>query len=314
MLALSHEARWNVAEKRLGNRVRYGLGRRMTTSSKNRVSPTTDVTPDCVVQVTHKEGFVAEAKLSLPKDESKWDPIFTQLLKYDDNLLGWWTPNERIALHDIIALVPLARAVRFADRLDAVSTRLKFERNVSVVGFFKQSGATKSFISLKKERGKISDAGLDQRLRDVKLIDFAHIIREHGDRKFVEHMPPIPYILQILWDNLFVKYAADVPKDESKGWHPLVVTIDKVTSDLQENYGFKSTGSRSPQIPQPSFIRKALDALIDFRLAERKMEGEYLIKYKRTRKDTLEKFGRLHFEFERKPKRTSVDMPLLRGL
>lgn len=289
----------------------------MTTSAENRISPNTDVTPDCVVQANDEGGFIAEAKLSLPKDEVRWDSVLTQLKKYDDDLSGWWTPTEHIESHDIIALIPLSRAVRFADRLDEAlqAKNLQFDRAVSVVGFFKQTGATKNFLSLKRERGKISDESLDQRLRDVRSVDFAHIIREHGDRKFVEHMPPMPYLLQIIWDNLFLKYAADVPKDESKGWRPLTVSISKVTADLQENYGFRSSGARSPQIPQPSFVRKALDALVEFRMAEPKAEGEYLVKYKRSRKDTLEKFGRLCFESkEKKPKSASSDNPLLPGL
>lgn len=289
----------------------------MTTSSSNRVSPGTDVTPDCVVQANDENGFIAEAKLSLSRDESLWDSAFTQLEKYDDDLTGWWTTSEHIQRHDIIALIPLSRAVRFADRLDNArqTKKVKFDRNVSIVGFFKQTGATKNFLSLKRERGKVSEESLDQKLRDVVSIDFAHLIREHGDRKFVEHMPPMPYLLQILWDNLFLKYAADIPKDESKGWHPIMVSVSKVTADLQDNYGFRSSGPRSPQIPQPSSVRKALDALVEFHLAERQVKGEYLIKYKRSRKDTLEKFGRLCFQSEHaKPKIASSETPLLIGL
>jgi hypothetical protein len=289
----------------------------MTTSSSNRVSPSTDVTPDCVVQVNADNGLIAEAKLSLPRDESLWDSAFTQLEKYDDDLTGWWTASEHVQRHDIIALIPLSRAVRFADRLDNArrTKKVEFVRNVAVVGFFKQSGATKNFLSLKRERGKVSEESLDQKLRDVVSIDFAHLIREHGDRKFVEHMPPMPYLLQILWDNLFLKYAADIPKDEAKGWHPLMVSVSKVTADLQDNYGFRSSGPRSPQIPKPSFVRKALDVLVEFHLAERQVEGEYLIKYKRSRKDTLEKFGRLCFQSELdKPKISSSETPLLIGL
>lgn len=289
----------------------------MTTSSENRVSPDTDVTPDCVIQTSDKTGLIAEAKLSLPKEETRWDAAFTQLEKYDDHLTGWWTSNEHIDRHDIIALVPLTRAVKFADRLDQArkAKKIRLVRNVSVVGFFKTTGATKNFLSLKRERGKLSNESLDERLRDVRAIDFAHIIRAHGDRKFVEHMPPMPYLLQIVWDNLFLKYAADVPKNEEKGWRPLLVSVEKVTTDLQENYGFRSSGSRSPQIPQPSFVRKALDVLVEFRMAERKTEGEYLIQYKRSRKDTLEKFGRLCFESENaKLKKTGPRHPLLPGM
>lgn len=288
----------------------------MTTSASNRISPNTEVTPDCVIQIDDKSGLIAEAKLSLPKDETLWHPAFDQLAKYDDDLTGWWTSDELIKTHDIVALVPLSRAVRFGDCFEEAcrAKTLEFGRKVAVVGFFKQSGV-KNFLTLKKERGLISNRILDQRLRESLAIDFSLLIREYGDRKFVEHMPPLPYVLQILWDNLFLKYAAEVPKDESKGWHLIKVSVNKITSDLQENYGFKSLGARSSEIPRPSFVQKALDALVDFNIAERSDDGEYLIKYKRSRKDTLEKFGRLCSESEtKKLKRKPSSTPLLIGL
>jgi hypothetical protein len=310
VLALINETRWDASAKALRTDVQYEIGRRMTTSASNRVSASVTVTPNCVLQVETSLGLVAETKASLPLDVSSWDDDIIQLLKYDDDLLGWWTKDERIAGHDIVALVPLPRAVRFADRLEAgvASRKWSFQRKVSVVGFYKASGV-KDFMALKKERGELSQKDLDERLRESRQISLSLLIAHYHDRKFVDHEPPLPYLLQIIWDYLFTRYAAEVPKTEGERPESLALTItaEKVTHDLQEYFGFKSEGSRSPEIPRVRWVRKALDSLVEFKMADKADNGEYTIKYKRTRSDTLKKFGQLCYQLEQRKARSAPD-------
>lgn len=287
----------------------------MTTSEANRVSPSVDVTPDAVVQATSQVGFVAEAKLSLPKDVKAWDKDFLQIEKYDDDLTGWWSPGERIRRHDILILVPINRATRFIDRLkEGVETKKwEFRRLVSVIGFFKQSGV-KDFITLKKEWGELSDRGLSERLRESRAIDFGLLISKYKE-KFIDSAPPLPYLLQIIWDNVFTLYAADVAREEDKNFVVLEVTITKITEDLQDYFGWRSAGPRSPEIPKVGWVRSALEVLAEFRLARPKGNGEYVIQYKRTRGDTLKKFGRLCFLLEqRRMARADTGTPFFPGL
>jgi len=280
----------------------------MSTCPTNRISPSVDVTPDCVVQTQARLGFVAEAKLGLPRDENAWDDDINQMQKYEDDLMGWWTANERIEGFDIIGLVPLVRGVKFADRVEngIAAGKWKFERRWSVMGFFKTSGI-RDFMTLKKERGELSDAELDRRLRESVPIAFDRLILTYQDRKFVDHAPPLPYLLQVMWDDLLTRYAADVPKDEREQLISLRVTVKKATEDLQVYYGFKSSGARSPEIPRQSWVRKALDLLVEFRMATRTNQDEYTIRYKRTRGDTLKRFGRLCFRAERRKGKSSAD-------
>jgi hypothetical protein len=308
VLALVNECRWDPDARALRTDVKHEIGRRMATSTDNRVSPSKVVTPDCIVQFQESQGLIAEAKLGLPKNEEVWDEDIEQLAKYDDDLLGWWTCNEKISSHDLVALVPLARAVKFCDRLQrGVSDRKwVFQRNVAVVGFFKTSGV-KDFLSLKKESGTLSLANLDQRLRESRLIEIALLITKYNDRKFVDHMPPTPYLLQIMWDHLFTRYAGDQSNGEVNSNPSLEVSVDQVTKDLQEYFGFKSNGPRSPEIPSSTWIRRALDTLVLGKLASKVKEGEYIIVFKRTRGDTLRKFGKLCFELDQRTKFVSTN-------
>lgn len=150
-LALVNEVRWDSQTKTLSPTVKFEVGRRLTTSDKNKISPSTDVTPDCTIQCNSSQGIVAEAKLGLPRNLEHWEDDFEQLLKYDDELAGWWNSGGAIDRHDIVALVPIERAVPFTDNLQTFlqSNGHELERKTSVVGFFKKSGV-KDFIGLKK--------------------------------------------------------------------------------------------------------------------------------------------------------------------
>ena len=275
-LALVNEVRWDSQTKTLNPAVRFEVGRRLTTSNNNKISPSTDVTPDCTIQCNSSQGIVAEAKLGLPRNSDHWEGDFEQLLKYDDELAGWWNSGETIYRHDIVALVPIERAVLFTDNLQTFlqSNGYELERKTSVVGFFKKSGV-KDFIGLKKEWGSLSDSKLGSELRKTKLIAFDKILVEYRDRKFVDSEPPLVYLLQIIWDNIFTVYAARERTDNPSGSTTFKVTVDQVAEEIRQNYGFPSTGDRSPEIPKKRWVTKALSTLVEFGMAKRIRQDHY---------------------------------------
>lgn len=285
----------------------------MTTSAANRVTPSADVTPDAVVQLAAQEGIVAEAKLGLPRDTAAWEKDLRQLEKYDDDLKGWWTTGEQLPTQDILALVPITRATKFVDRLreGLESKKLRFDRRLAVVGFFKQSGV-KDFITLKKEWGDLTNADFSERLRQSKAIAFDVLIL-HYQKKFIDSPPPMPYLLQIVWDFNFTAYAARAQgTGERSAAVTFEVSVTTLTKEIQDYFGFRSTGPRSPEIPKRAWVKKTLDALVEFRLATRVDDERYVIEYKRTRRDTLLKFGSLCHQLQEKQnaKRDEMSMHL----
>jgi hypothetical protein len=194
----------------------------MTSSGANRVTPSADGTPDAVVQLAVLDGIVAEAKLGLPRDTAAWEKDLRQLEKYDDDLKGWWTADEKLPTHDILALVPINRATKFVDKLreGLESKKLRFDRPIAVVGFFKQS-AVKDFITLKKEWGELTNADFSERLRQSKAIAFDHLITNYAT-KFIDSTPPMPYLLQVVWGNNFTEYAT---RAQGKGERSAAVTF-----------------------------------------------------------------------------------------
>ncbi len=112
-------------------------------------------------------------------------------------------------------------------------------------------------------------------------------------------------MLQIIWDDLFTQYAAkkfaESEVSEDRRVVELHVSVVQVTRDLQTFYGFDSSGPRSPEIPRAKWVKEALDALVDFKMAEDKQDGNYIVRYKRQRGDMLERFGRLCFKRRSRP-------------
>ena len=305
VLGFVNEARWDPVERQLRSDVNFEIGRRMSTSPRNTVSPSTDVTPDCIFLQAARHGVVGEAKIGLPRDESFWADDVCQIQKYDDDLTGWWTPDEHLESHDLAALVPLSRAVRFFEVVNELIAQGKAQlnRSLAVIGFQRQSGPERTWMFLKKEGGKLTQEGIDNRLKYGRQIDFEILIKEYGDRKFLDYPPDLPITLQILWDNLFTQYAADAPVGKEPGVAILTVTAAQVTRDLQTFYGFTSSGERSPGIPRASWIREALDTLVGIGLADRASDGKYFISYRRYRRgDMLERFCRLCSKAEKKKK------------
>jgi hypothetical protein len=110
----------------------------------------------------------------------------------------------------------------------------------------------------------------------------------------------------------FTAYAARAQgTGERSAAVSLEVSVSTLTEELQEYFGFRSTGSRSPEIPKRTWVKKTLDALVEFRLATRVDDERYVIAYKRTRKDTLLKFGSLCHKLQEKQNAERDEKPML---
>lgn len=321
-LAFINVLRWDGEKNELTKTHKYEIGRRMKTSAKNVVSPSTTITPDIVVQSESGAGVIGEVTAKLTTDREIWRDKLMQLKKYDDDLTGWWTKDGRIAGHDVALIINLTRSVLVSDILaeekelaekvrmseknasaDAKSSTasperklLEFERKVAVVGFERSSGATKEAITLKKEFGALTNKAASETLRNTVRVALEILVVEYHDKKFADHEPPEPLLLQILWETLFTSYLGEgTPFNEDLGYTPLRVTAKQVTEDLRKYYGFTGTDDHSPQIPRMSWVRKSLGRLVQFGLAHVDKD-EFVVHYRRLRGDPLKRFGKLVHE------------------
>lgn len=298
LLAFANHSRWDFERNEIYPDSQYSLGRRMTTAkdSKDNI-----VTPDLVVQRTSQYGLVCEAKKSLPSNREFWEDTLEQLLKYDTITEGWFNTSQQIDNYDIIFMTDISRSVDFGDFFE--KSDKKQAHKIAIVGFEPTTETRGTFITLKKERGALTDTTLNDSLRRVTKVSFSKIEITIGKIKFYDSEPPVVYTTRIFWENICgARKSADTWSKDKKA-HILQMTVEDVTDELQEFFGQPSRGEREQEIPNQKWVRKTLDFLVDVRYAEKIEEGQYTVFWKEIRGDTLERFAKLWLELKKKKPR-----------
>lgn len=291
--------RFDDKSKKMKEEIKITQGRRMKTSSSNRISPNNEVTPDFCIQDPSNNGIIGEVKKSFPLDQNYWKDDFNQLMSYDDDLLNWLTTSGKITDHEIILLPEQSRSrlviKYFEDRKDK---EIIFNKNFIIVEF-NRNDQGKGYFFFRKEYGNFKyfkDEGA--RLDLGVQVPLEKLMLWYEKIKLYDSKPPLPYLLHLIWENIILLRASEkesfsVLRRNSK--MPIDITIDQIVNELHENYSFKSlnadNGSYQPKIPIKSWIKETINALISFKLAEWKNEtnGECTIFFKKFR-DTLKTF------------------------
>ena len=285
LLAFANEARWNKKKGQFIEGSQFSLGRAMNTSDQNRVSPKERVTPDLIVQRTSDYGIVCEAKTCLPplsdKKETlaRYEECVEQIAKYDDDLQGWLTEDERIPVHDLVLLVDQTRGVPMKRFVQSHSLVATLGRKFAVVSTARTSQLD-DFVNLRKEYGSLTETTLDQSLEDVCSVSIKHLEGLLAKLKFYDAPPPTPvYTVQILWDHVFLTLAdPDVIDAEAKHCE-IEVDSTRLCELLQKLYGTTGVDSRDCRIPDKVWVEEALDFLVETGDAKRRADGTYVITY-----------------------------------
>lgn len=283
-------------------------GRKMDTSSNNRVHPNNTATPDLVIQKGDDWGMVVEAKRSMPKNENdRWRDTVDQLIKYDDTLKGWWTNNEQIPSANLALLVDSDRSIEFSRYLDSLITNKtieSFQNPTSIIEFYRKQEVNQ-FLHIRKIWGVVEPQEFTQKLETGKSINVEVLVDK---QKFYDQEPEIvEYVMVLLWQNVFTElYRNSKFDDLTKVWL-IEVDLDKLTEELQKLYGNKSNEPRERTYPRKKWIQKALDAFILLNLATHtSKKNVYEIKFKKLRGgDLFQRFYR-HREIAAKKKTKTI--------
>jgi len=286
----------------------FGFGRRMTTSSNN-LSPSIDITPDLVAQKSKKYGIVAEAKKSLDQNQVNWIDHLEQLRKYDDDLEGWWTIDEKINHSDAIMLIHQSRSRPFASFIDNRKNKVpdSVGLNTCVIEF-NESQETEPYYFFRLEFGNIYDAELRKRLYDGIPVPLERVKMSFFNIQYYDAQPPLPLLLIRLWTDYFPSKLEEGEYDEQTRSTKIQVTVSDVTDELQKAFGSQAlyTDNRSGEFPKQKWIREAFDKLVDYKLATSDIINvEYTIYFRRFMGDVLERF--VKFELTKGKKKSSQE-------
>lgn len=273
----------------------FGIGRRMTTSSNNSISPNIEITPDLIAQKSRNYGIIAEVKKGIDRTQSNWINHLRQLRKYDDELEGWWTDDQKIPHSDVIMLIHQTRSRPFSRFLSKQKENDpdSIGQNTCVVEFV-QSEERITYYFFRLEFGIINDKDLGRRLEDGVDIPLENIRRSFPNIQYYDSKPPMPLLLSRLWSDVFPSMIDYGDYDEKSKATKIEVSVPLVTDELQKAFGSKALrqDQRSGEFPKQKWIREAFEQLIRYKLADPYFEedGHYLIHYKPFRDDVLAHF------------------------
>jgi hypothetical protein len=296
LLAFISLTTWENGGRKPGSE--YGFGRKMETSDKNKISPCVKVTPDSVVQQTTDSGYIVEAKKSLPMDKDGWEKCVRQLLKYDDNLLGWWTDNSLIRDQYIVLLIEISRSVEFCDYIRQYlqsNPQITVDKPFSVVEFGRADEMSQYYL-LRTRFGEIGDNELKESLRKGKKVSSEAMLGTYGQKKFYDTEPEVEFTMEVIWDHILPEMATKVIFDKNLNAYVFEVNVSTVTKELQNNYGFTGNLPREVELPKKSWVRKAFDGFTRIGLMEYIDSDRYRVSYKKIRGDCLERFIKLLYK------------------
>lgn len=287
---------WDPGSRQQGPGSIYSFGRRMTTSANNQIAPNIEVTPDAVIQASQQTGYTVEAKYSLPKDTRHWEDDASQLLKYDDDLTGWWTRDERISTCTNVMLIHWSRSVQFVEFLESWITQnqVTLSPSTAIVEFTKADNA-KEFYNLRLLWGQVADATLTQTLKYGKMVPIEKVVGTYGSKKFYDTEPiVVEFTMAIIWQDYLNERADRSLHDKKLGGIPIYINLDELTIELQKLFGQPSNSNRDVEFPHKSWIQTAMDEFVNIKLA-RPLENDpngydYLVIFRRINKELLEYF------------------------
>jgi len=271
----------------------------MNTSSGNPVSPSTRITPDLVSQKSAEYGIVAEMKRSLEMDRSRWDEHVKQVLKYDDDLSGWWTKDGAINHSDAVLLIHQSRSRAFVDHLEKSEVVHQDTQACLCVIEFNQSTESKVFYHFRREYGHLRDQELDSELWEGKPVPLDEVVRSFPTIHYYDAPPPLMLLLQDLWISVFPSLREEGSFDEQEKSIKITVSLKETVREMQRAYGsarpFLVKDDRSVEFPKHKWVREAFDWFVSHKLASKSKEDadKYEIHYKSFREDVLDHFAKI---------------------
>jgi len=262
--------------------------RSVTTQGRSRDSDLDAVSPDVGVVVSDSRGVLAEVKKNFPRDDiSRKEEIFQQLEDYDHPLIGWPTRNGLIESHDLVLLVHTV-TVRYAEdyyRQRVDNSGLRFEQPFAIAEFTRLEQAQNFFFfryanadaQLQVEPPPASNGST---LREGIAVPQKPIVLEYASHRLYDAEPPMVYLLELLYMNVFSDIAAEnerFPDLRRNQRLELRVSVDSTVEQLREGFSFQTWHQEYPEhqpsIPPKSWVVKAYSQLIALQEAEW-VEGE----------------------------------------
>jgi len=255
-------------------------GRRLTplpaSKQPTKRSVERDVCPDLGIVIEGNRGILGEVKKNFPEEVERAEKEFTQLKKYDQELMGWPVVNQQVQSHEIVLLVHLTTSV-YAEEFykeGLPKTGIIFQRPFSIVEFGRVPQKDEFFF-LRTVLGEPTEIGDKKGLKYGVKVPMRVLLHDYAKVKLYDAEPPIPYLVELIWVNVVLPIASESPKFEHlrrKQKFEVTITIEDIVERLDEGFSFHfwhwQNPDRQPRIPHAEWVREACQSLIESGEAE----------------------------------------------
>lgn len=296
ILAFVHEMIWDEARRqaRLDTIHEHG-------SPQSWNSGADPVTPDLAFVCPQEFAVIGEAKMSLGGHGDR-GRLRDQLAKYDRVMQAWLSPEPpRAPLGGVVLLTHQSRKVDAEEYLvgELEANRYQPRCPIAIVAYNRNDQSSVHY-ALERSWGGLVPPSKDQKLRRVVNVKLEHLLMAYGGVKFYDADPPMPYLLQVIWDGVLPpripenSYTASRQR-ATRGRRQMVqlnVDLDEVCEALRNGFSLRLLNQNLPECPRKALVRQAMDKLTAWKLAERRRGDSYSINYRKLNRGAFEYFLR----------------------
>lgn len=270
-----------IFKRHYGASIDTGRKVRRESSAAGQVVPG-PVTPDMMVQ-GRGLSIVVEIKAGFPSGPHARQKIFEQLKKYDSRLVGWM--ERDVDRHDIMVVTRIQSAVEMSDYIESKASAAggAFSNPLCVAELALLGGDEESFF-VRAVSGRLTNARLRSSMRRGIEIGTASALLSFSGIWFYDSEPDLPYTMSVLWDKIFSEASGRVSTAGQK-----TVLLRMTVDEIME--GFQALAPSAPSRPRRKWIAKAMDGLVKIRMAERAVDGTYIVRYTVESENMLEVFA-----------------------
>lgn len=280
-----------------------------------------DISPDFGIVINNEKAIVGEVKKNFPKeDKERAKKIFEQLKNYDSNIKGWPGQTKEIESHELTLLVHLTTSPYAVEyyRNSLPEEGIEFERQLSIIEFTRIE-QMQHFFHYKVVLGEVTEIGEDKKLVYGIQVPMSALLKEYARTKIYDGVPPLPYLVNLIWFHVITPLAAEDTKFESLRKNQnleIAVGVDKIAEQLNEGFSFnhwhKYDRDRQTSVPRIEWVKEACNFLVQTEEAEwaKGSANDKLIVFYRKYEDTEQHFIESYVAIQEKKKET----PILPGL
>ena len=276
-------------------------GARLRQGPRMRTAGGTVVTPDMTLEVEGWGGAgyraVGEVKSSFPKYRAAVDQMVRQVRHYDGDLVGWTADmqggGDRRIDHDIIITVGSEHALDFAAGLPVAfrDRGVEVKSPLSIISIMYRGGDDDpdQFL-LKRSFGTISHKKAHDGLGKGWLIDEHEVMKEVDGTKFYDSKPPLPYIMSVLWSQVFpnILHGKKLKAFRIDMEVPIDMEVDRI-----HRLASRLAPSSNPGCVKRAWVKDAMEEFARVGLAEKTGKGRYRIRYSAHESRPAEWFARM---------------------